>query len=566
MHAEGNGPNIAPVAQLSLNLADGCMTDEEFARLETLLATEEGAVGLHHSLLELEAHLRGSRGNLDVTEAVMDRIHGLVDQRVERQVMQRIRSRPRPTGATRARGGGRYRTAGGGWAARVTGMAAAVLMAVGALVAAFLGRVPVLPGHPAAARLGRVAGDVRLVAGGRERVAGGAEELGLDTEVRVGAGGARAEIVYGDGSTLSLGERAEVVIAPGAARRIPAAGRTILIMNGLVDADVRHAAGAGSSMAVFTPQAEIHVVGTRFGVRVGRDSTRIDLREGKVRVSNRRDGESVLLAEGRSAVVGRTLAVVETQAIQGAGPAPEARVTEGLQVLYGFGEGGGAVIRDISGVEPPVDLRLSGRGYRWLPGGGLAFPVEGHSIMAQAQRPAKLFAPFLAAGELTVEVWLRTGSLYQRDGRRILVFDDPAGAAKNTHNWAVAQAHADEWGPGNIDFRVRIAGGSTGQFVTSGSPLRRTDAVYHLVCVFAPRAGASVYVDGERCACRPTPGRLKSEGKRAWDPGYTFGLGNRTTSLDRGWQGAVYLVAVYSRALSPEEVQRNYRAHVWLEE
>jgi len=43
-----------------------------------------------------------------------------------------------------------------------------------------------------------------------------------------------------------------------------------------------------------------------------------------------------------------------------------------------------------------------------------------------------------------------------------------------------------------------------------------------------------------------------------WDRGYTFQLGNEA-SLDRPWLGTIYLVAIYDRALEPEEISGYYQ-------
>jgi hypothetical protein len=44
-----------------------------------------------------------------------------------------------------------------------------------------------------------------------------------------------------------------------------------------------------------------------------------------------------------------------------------------------------------------------------------------------------------------------------------------------------------------------------------------------------------------------------------WVASWPFAIGNEVT-LDRSWLGEVYLVAVYDRALTGEEVLQNYQA------
>ena len=49
-----------------------------------------------------------------------------------------------------------------------------------------------------------------------------------------------------------------------------------------------------------------------------------------------------------------------------------------------------------------------------------------------------------------------------------------------------------------------------------------------------------------------------------WDASDKFSIGNEG-SADRPWNGTVYLVAVYDRPLSPEEVTQNFDAGVGLQ-
>jgi hypothetical protein len=65
------------------------------------------------------------------------------------------------------------------------------------------------------------------------------------------------------------------------------------------------------------------------------------------------------------------------------------RVAVGLQALYRFNEGGGSVVRDVSGVGEPLDLTVSNSGgVRWVNGGGLA--VTGSTVIASSGPAAKI--------------------------------------------------------------------------------------------------------------------------------------------------------------------------------
>jgi VanZ family protein len=65
----------------------------------------------------------------------------------------------------------------------------------------------------------------------------------------------------------------------------------------------------------------------------------------------------------------------------------------------------------------------------------------------------------------------------------------------------------------------------------------------------------SIYVDGQLRRHVPT---LKGDFSK-WDPTYLLALGNEITG-NRPWLGQLFLVAIYNRALSEQEVLRNYTA------
>lgn len=53
-------------------------------------------------------------------------------------------------------------------------------------------------------------------------------------------------------------------------------------------------------------------------------------------------------------------------------PQGTGRITDGLVVLYGFEEGTGTTVTDVSGVGTPMNLTIADEGtITWIPGGGL---------------------------------------------------------------------------------------------------------------------------------------------------------------------------------------------------
>ncbi len=150
---------------------------------------------------------------------------------------------------------------------------------------------------PAGPILGRVEGEVYVVAGSeRIRAAAGraiVQGQGLET---VGAQ-SQATVVFRDGTRLEVGPATGLgEVAEGSGR-----GKRITVARGRIAAQVNRQP-ADRPLVIATPQAEVKVLGTRLTVGVGPGSTRVEVSEGRVRVTRQPDGASIELTAGLHAV------------------------------------------------------------------------------------------------------------------------------------------------------------------------------------------------------------------------------------------------------------------------
>jgi hypothetical protein len=81
------------VEELTIKLADNCITDEEHEKLLELL-NDKDALNDHILLLEIESELIGMCENIDCEDAVMDEIHADISDRIEKNVMGTIHDLP----------------------------------------------------------------------------------------------------------------------------------------------------------------------------------------------------------------------------------------------------------------------------------------------------------------------------------------------------------------------------------------------------------------------------------------------------------------------------------------
>ncbi|MBN1675754.1 MAG: FecR domain-containing protein [Kiritimatiellae bacterium] len=446
------------------------------------------------------------------------------------------------------------------WGWRLTGIAAALLAGLGLLFGRYAARLRLEADRMAAVQ--QLAGRATVQRGKARLPLRAGQALYWDDRIVTEPANSAVLVSWDDGKTLELGPETAVEF-----RARPAAeARQIHVSAGIVTADVPDSSDARQWVWT-SPHAEVRVVGTRFVVEVRPAATRVETQRGTVQVTSRQSGQSAALAAGSQAMVGRELAVAARPESEPQTAGTPGRVRRSLQALYTFTERGGRIIRDRSGMMPALDLTLTGRGYRWVPGGGLSFTGPDHdTIASSAQPPARLLAGLTAGDQITVELWIRPAESVQRGPARILVLDAPQGLSKESGgvlNFEVNHGEADTMrvGSGNIVFRLRTSTTDWASMMgTTDEPLRTAALSYHVVCTYSSGTGMRIYVDGDLRAAKEQSGLFETTGPNAWHPNCTLSLGNRTGLLDRDWQGDIYLAAIYSRALSPAEIRQNYEA------
>jgi len=223
------------------------------------------------------------------------------------------------------------------------------------------------------------------------------------------------------------------------------------------------------------------------------------------------------------------------------------RYEANVVALYEFKTGQGTTAFDTSGVEPALNLTLSGA-VQWFGGWGLNF--SGGKAQGSTVASAKLAAAAQATGEYAIEAWVAPGNVVQEDSRIVSY-----SASPDARNFNLGQTMY------NYDFFNR-----TDTSDANGNPqLSTPDAaevlqatLQHVVVNFDPVEGRSIYVNGVLVANQdPAPGGSLAD----WDDTFAFVLGNEVSG-DRPWQGVIRLVAIHNRVLTPSQILQNYEAGV----
>jgi mono/diheme cytochrome c family protein len=215
--------------------------------------------------------------------------------------------------------------------------------------------------------------------------------------------------------------------------------------------------------------------------------------------------------------------------------------------LWEFKTGSGTVAYDTSGVEPALNLTLSGD-VAWV--GGWGINVKRGKAQGSTSASRKLHDLIRGTGEYSIEAWVAPGNVAQEDAR---IVSYSGGTA--TRNFMLGQTLY------SYDFYNRasttnVAGDPKLTTAAADEDLQAT--LQHVVATFDPVNGRRLYVNGEFTGdVDPSRGGTLAD----WDDTFAFVLGNEVSG-DRQFEGVFRLVAVHNRALTEEQVRQNFQAGV----
>ena len=236
------------------------------------------------------------------------------------------------------------------------------------------------------------------------------------------------------------------------------------------------------------------------------------------------------------------------------------RVTEDLVVLYEFDDGDGDIVED-SGPGEPVDLVIQDPANVEWDDGFLTVTDELGTII-QGEAAPKLYDALTDSNQVTVEAWIQPTFIGQSGPARIVAFSDPNSDQCNF----MIGVDGDEF---QARLRTSTTRGKGRPRRLKTQDLAATDELTHVVYVFDD-GEAAFWVDGEKRVLEVGGNFVDGDvggnftdpgnGHDGWDATYTFGVANEDGQQNRAFLGDYHLLAVYSRALSEDEIQQNLDA------
>jgi hypothetical protein len=222
---------------------------------------------------------------------------------------------------------------------------------------------------------------------------------------------------------------------------------------------------------------------------------------------------------------------------------PPERVVDGLQALYTFEALVNGVIPDRAGVGEGIDLRIDKpQGVRFQAG---RMEIDLPVVIASDGPATRLTQALRQAQQFSLEVWITPADAEQTGPARIV------SLSLDTSKRSLALVQEK----GRYELRLRTS--TTSDNGTPATPTPDGTAVprpTHLVATRTPDGVVRLFLDGQEVATNTVAGDMNR-----WPDDCRLVVGNEVSG-DRPWRGEIALVALYARALSADEIARNFAA------
>jgi len=215
--------------------------------------------------------------------------------------------------------------------------------------------------------------------------------------------------------------------------------------------------------------------------------------------------------------------------------------------IWEFKAGAGNRAFDTSGIEPAIDLTLSGS-YDWL--GGYGIDLTGGKALGGSSTSRKLYDLIVPIGEYSIEAWAIPSNVTQED-TNIVTYS--AGNATIQRNFTLDQSLY------NYKLFNRINASNPVSEISTPDAAEVLQAnLQHVVATYDPVNGRSIYVNGALIPGIVEP-VIGSSSIANWDETFNFILGGEVSSIgERAWNGKLRMVAMHNRVLTPAQVLQNF--------
>ena len=209
------------------------------------------------------------------------------------------------------------------------------------------------------------------------------------------------------------------------------------------------------------------------------------------------DGDKVLmLKDGKEFLFQVSILSDEDQAYLRDRASKGTRAVEGLLALYDFGSNEGSVVKDVSGVEPALDLQIANDKAVMRIKGSLE--VRSQTMIKSIKEPTKIIKAIKNTRQLTVEAWVQPANLKQEGPARIVMI------SKDTSNRNFTLGQEGH----RFDIRLRTSKTSRNGLPSLATPAKSvTTKLSHLAYSRERSGKVRFFVNGKQVGGREANGK-----------------------------------------------------------
>jgi len=233
---------------------------------------------------------------------------------------------------------------------------------------------------------------------------------------------------------------------------------------------------------------------------------------------------------------------------QGTVASGQSRYDNALIALYQFQTGNGSIAYDTSGVQPALNLTLSGN-VTWVGGWGINIAAGGKA-QGSSEASQKLASLIQSTGEFSIEAWIANGNVTQTKADIVSY-----SGSDTTRNVTLSQQLQQY--EGEVESSVTNPNGDP-PLLTSAAAAVAQASLQHVVLTYDPINGRKFYVNG---VFTGDVDKLGGGTLASWDNTFALVLGSEVSG-DHAWTGVIRMLAIHDRALTLAQVQQNFAASV----
>ncbi len=227
------------------------------------------------------------------------------------------------------------------------------------------------------------------------------------------------------------------------------------------------------------------------------------------------------------------------------------RNQEGLVAFYNMSNNPGFVIYDVSGIGDPVNMFP--QNHNSIVWNEHELTIDQSSVFSSASSAKKIIEQLKVTNELTIECWIKPDDPIYSGIGRILSLNE------NENNVGfVLDQHYNNTSTQSLNYSARL---NTSTTIASGYPeLQQIESsstyisMHDITFVRNSEGYEFIYVDGKKTTEGFRPGNFSG-----WSEQFRLRFGNSSDN-SLPWKGSVYMIAIYSKALSQTDISKNYEA------